>query len=1113
MRRLFTAFAKNTVFANILLVTICTAGILAVVFLERETFPDIELDMIRVVVPWPGADPEEVEEGICRKIEEAIEGIDGIKRYHTIARENYGIATIEVRDDFDIIYVKEKVRNAVEAISTFPQDAEKPITEEAILRVNVMFIALYGEAMDERLLKEWGEKIREELRALPELSQIELLGTRDYEIAIEVSEERLREYRLTFEEVAEIVRRNSLNLSGGVMRTEGEEIRVRTIGRNYTAEDFAAIVVIADAGGEIITLDRIATIRDAFTEDYAISRFNGHQAVTLGLLRTTEEDALAIDEAVQEYVRNRNETLPEGVNLDIWGRMAAILRARIQLLVRNGFIGLGLVFLILWLFLDIRLSFWAGMGMPVSIMGTLAIMWYIGETINMISLFGLIMVLGIIVDDAIVVGEAIYVARKNGVPPLKAAVDGVMEVGLPVVAAVTTTIVAFVPLAFVGGFMGDLIAILPVIVIAALTISLLECLMLLPAHLSHLPAFNRTLGKGSAIVRFGRRFHHYTNGGLEWFADNVYEPFLGKAMHWRYLSLAVAFMVAMIAAGIMHAGFLKFQLFPEMDGNAISCSIEFPNGTPIEVTAEATRRIEDAIGKVEEQVDTLSGKPLVENIFSVSGAKIDDKGGSIRGNHLGTVRVELLDTGKRGIYFKQILARWEKAIGQIPGVISLTFVGDEIAPPGAPVEVWIQGQDLDRMREASGNLKKRLTAYAGVYQIEDDFRPGKNEIRLRLKPEARALGITTADLARQIYAGYFGEEAVRIQRGRDDIRVRVRYPEEERHSLSDLLNLRIKIRPRQPASIEQLQAAAMQGGGMPQPGAGGMQPGAGSSAAMMQQAAGENKTAAPLYEIPLRSVADITYEPGYANITRTDGMRRIVVTAEVDPARANANEIVSELRRQYLPALEQAFPRVAFSLQGEQEEMRDSFKSLFVGFPIAVLAIFIIIATVFRSYLQPLVILVTVPFGMVGAILGHLLLGYDMSMMSLFGMTALAGIVVNDAIVLIECVNSFIARDEPFMTAVRKGGARRFRAIFLTTISTVGGLTPLIMESDFQAQMLIPMAISIAGGITLATLLTLVLIPCLLTILNDFRRIAHHARTGIWPRREDVEPARERIVE
>ncbi|MCP4692225.1 MAG: efflux RND transporter permease subunit, partial [Desulfobacterales bacterium] len=690
-----------------------------------------------------------------------------------------------------------------------------------------------------------------------------------------------------------------------------------------------------------------------------------------------------------------------------------------------------------------------------------AILWAMGETINMISLFGLIMVLGIVVDDAIVVGEAIYVHRKRGEPPLKAAVEGVCEVGMPVFAAVATSIIAFIPLCYVGGVMGKFISILPIVVIACLAISLVECLILLPAHLSHLPDPNRDPKTKNILARCMDAIHRPFNQGLEWFVEHVYRSFLSKTLYWRYICLATAIATLLVTVGLMGGGVLKFEVFPKVDGFVITSTIEFPSGTPPEVTRKAAERIEAALLRLQEKNRTVSGDPLLRERLTVVGSTFGEIPSF--GPNFAAVQGILLKSEKRGIHTQDLMVQWEKEIGVIPGVKSLTFAGLSAGPPGAPIEVWIQGHDMDDILAASEDLMNRLRKFDGVYQVRSDYSPGKREIRLELKPEARALGLTVDDLARQIHAGYYGEEAVRLQRGRDDIRVKVRYSADERKRFSDLRNVRIRTRTG--------------------------------------------------HEVPLYSAADISYAEGYSSIKRTDGMRRVAVSADVDSNRANANEIFAELMGGYFPELNARFPDLTVALQGEQKKMRESFSSLFVGYPLALLGIFIIVATMFRSYLQPFVILFTVPFGIIGAFIGHLMLGFDLSIMSIFGMVALTGVVVNDAIVLIERVNENLARGMRFFEAVISGGVRRFRAIFLTTLSTVGGLTPLIIETDLQARFLIPMALSIAAGVAFATVLTLVLIPSLLAILNDFRLLAHWLRYSRWPRREEVEPATERHVD
>jgi multidrug efflux pump subunit AcrB len=1058
MRNLLTAFARNTVFANIVLVIIFLAGGIASVSMIREFFPEFSLDMISISVAYPGADPEEVEEGISRKIEEAIETIEGIKQYTTKSSENVGTANIEVRENYDLKEVLDKVRSEIDAISNFPVDAEEPIISEITLKEAVLLLYLSGD-MNERRLKQWAEQIKDELQQLSEVSQIELFGAREYEIGIEVSEERLREYGLTFAQVSDAVRRSNLNLGGGTIRTQGEEIRVRTMGRKYTGKELSSIVVLARSEGDIITLDRVATIIDGFAEDPIQATINGNPTVMLVVKKTKEEDAIAISESVTHFVEEKAKVLPTGTTLKILYDTTDMLRDRINLLVKNGAIGLGIVFILLWMFLNARLSFWGGMGIPISIAGAMAILWAIGGTINMISLFGLIMVLGIVVDDAIVVGEAIYVHRKNGQPPLKAAVDGVSEVGMPVVAAVVTTIVAFIPLAYVGGTMGKFIAILPAVVIACLAVSLVECLLLLPAHLSHLPDLNQNREGSQGIAGRIEGLHRWTSTKLERFVERVYMPFLKHALNWRYVTLCTAISTLMITVGLVTGGILKFEVFPDIDGFIMTSTLELPSGTPPEVTRKAVQQVEDALLRLAEKSDTASGEPMLVDHLALVGQTLEEQL-SRNGPHLGSVQAIMLDSERRGIHSQELMVAWEKEIGLIPGIKSLTFAGFSAGPPGAPIEVWIQGYQMETILAAAEDLTERLRRFDGVYQIRSDYSPGKNEMRLRLKPEAAALGLTVDDLARQIYAGYYGEEAVRLQRGRDDIRVKVRYTADERSRLSELERVRIRT-PRG-------------------------------------------------YEVPFYSVADVEFAPGYSTITRTDGLRRVAILANLDTSRANANEILGDLSRDYFPELKDRYPGILVAVQGEKKKMRESFSSLFVGFPLAVMGIFIIVATMFRSYAQPFVVLFTVPFGIIGAIIGHLLLGYDLSIMSIFGMVALTGVVVNDAIVLIERVNENFAEGMPFFEAIIKGGRRRFRAIFLTSLSTVGGLAPMIMETNFQARFLIPMALAIAAGVAFATVLTLVLIPSLLVILNDLRRLRYRWLRGAWPSREEVEPARDR---
>jgi len=1058
MNRLLASFAKNRVFANILLFLILISGWLASKAMIRESLPEMSLDRINISVSYPGADPEEVEEAITRKIEEALDGMEGIKEYETTSSENVASATIEIKDGYDQDEVLEDVKTEIQAISTLPSDAERPMVQKIKIHRTAISLYLTGD-MSERRLKTWAEKIEDEIQALPEVTQVALSGTRDFEINIGVSEAKLREYGLTLEQVSQAIRNSNLNSPGGTIRTEGEVIRVRTLGRKYTGEDLASVVVMATPKGDSVTLDRIAEIDDGFTEDPVVSMVDGKRAVLITVSNSLEEDAITISEAVTKYVQKKKEQLPAGCQIGILSDNTDELTARIDLLARNGLMGLCIVFLSLWAFLDFRVAFWAGMGIPIALAGGLMVLWAGGGTINMMSLFAFLMIMGVVVDDAIVVGEAIYVHRKSGDSPLAAAVRGTTEVALPVVAAVLTTVVAFIPLMNVGGILGKFIFVLPVVVIGCLVTSLLECLTLLPAHLSHLPDFSSneradgTPGGKFSFLSQLNNIQRYTTRKMERFVEKIYLPFLSKSLRWRYISLCIAISVLMVTIGLIKGGIVKYNMMPDMDGTTLRATIKFPDGTPQATTEAAVTKLLTALNRIGERTQTTSGKPLVvHNIATVGQSR---GGGS--GTNVGSVEAILLPAEERGIHSSKVSVMWEKEVGGIPGIESLTFSASSFGRPGQPIEIKAQGTDMAMLLNASEDLSEKLKEFDGVYQIQTDYSPGKNEMRFSLKSEARGYGLTVADLAQQIQAGYNGSEAVRILRGTDDIRVKVRYTEKERSAFSSLDDFRIRT--------------------------------------------------SDGHELPLRSVADITYEPGYSSISRTNGLRGITVSAKLDFKAANASEILSELSTNYFPVLKQRYPDLTLNVEGDQKNNQETFGSLAVGFPLAMIGIFVIMATIFKSYVQPMIIMFTVPFGIIGAILGHLLLGYNLAMMSAFGMVALTGVVVNDAIVMIDRVNRNLADGMNFFDAVRLGAARRFRAVFLTTVSTVGGLLPIILESDFQAQMVIPMAISIACGVAFATLLTLILIPSLFSILNDIRLLAYRIRRGSWPTREEVEPA------
>jgi len=1066
MRRFLTMLLGNAVFANLLLVFIVLSGIIATARMVREIFPRFSLDLITVTVPYPGADPAEAEEGICLKLEEALEGIEGVRKVSTTAREGAGSALVELADSADVREVKDEVENRVNAIVSFPLGAERPVIQELKFRGDVLCLAVWGD-VPEYQLRELAREIQDELIALPEISQVDISGIRDYEIIVEVQEATLRRHGLDFSRVVRAIADHGLNLHGGTLKTREEEIRIRTVGRRYTAEEYESVPVVTRADGTTILLGQIATVRDGFDEAVSLAAyFNGMPAANVNVYKTEEEDSLRISAAVDRYLAAKRASLPPTITVSKWRDNSRLVAERLTMLINNGLIGLALVFLSLWLFLDLRLSFWVTMGIPISLAGGLALMAVLGETLNMITLFGLIMVLGLIVDDAIVVGEAIYVQRRQGQGDFAAAVEGTREVAWPVVAAVLTTIVAFMPLLFVSGVMGKFIRRIPIPVIAALAVSLLEALFILPVHLRHLPDF--ATGQVSRLTQLGERFRRHLAGRLEAFVERRYGPAIDLLLAWRHVAIAAAVAILALTLGLVGNGFVKFIFFPEIDDDFIRARIELPPGTPAAETRAVAERALAAWRQVEADC-RREGRPrrgaeMTVAVYSLIGGTIDERLGSV-GNNFMEITIELLPAERRGVHFRELTRRWEEATGPIRNALNTDFGSFGAGPGGSPIEVMLLARSQEQLVAAAAELRAHLAGHAGVFNIRSDHQPGMREIQARLRPEAVHLGLSTADVARHLNRGFFGDETLRIQRGRDEVKVRIRYPDAGgRDSAGGLQHIRVRT------------------------------PGGG--------------------ETPLMAMADLTLAESPHIIRRQQRLRTLTLSAEVDNKAGNANAIMVALERDFLPALAGRHDGLRWSTEGQASEKRESVATLRIGFALALLGIFLIIATIFRSYLQPLVIMVTIPFGLVGAIAGHILLGLvrlegpmPVTMMSFFGMVALAGIVVNDAIVLIEAVNGRLAAGASLAEALREGGKRRFRAIFLTTLTTFTGLTPLMLERSMQAQVLIPMAVAIAFGVAFASLLTLLLLPCLMLVLNDLRCLWRRLWHGQWPAsREEVEP-------
>jgi multidrug efflux pump subunit AcrB len=1050
MKRAIAWFAGNHVAANLLMTLMIVGGLVTLPLIPREVFPEIDTDLITVSVEYRGAAPEEVEEGICIRIEEELDGIDGIKRVRSVANESIGVVTAEFRSGTDISETLDDIKSRVDAIDTFPVESEKPIVSHLKVRRDVLNVAVSGDA-DERTLKSLGERVRDDLAALPKITHVQLATARAYEISIEVSEVALRRHGLTFDQVAAAVRRSSLDIPGGSVKTEGGEILLRSKGQAYRGPDFEEIVLLTRSDGTRVTLGEVARVVDGFEETDQFARFDGEPAVLVQVFRVGEQNALDIAGAVRAYIDEAQRKMPEGITLTPWQDESIILQSRIDTLTRNARSGFILVLLVLALFLRFRLAFWVSLGIPVSFLGALWLLPTLDVSINVISLFAFILVLGILVDDAIVVGENVHTHRQRTEDRLEASIRGTQEVAIPVIFGVLTTVAAFLPMILVAGVMGQVMGVIGVVVIACLVFSIVESQLVLPAHLAR-SRREQSAGVSRRWSGLWSRLQDRFSGGLERFIQRVYRPWLDHALEWRYTTVATAFAILFVTVAYIMAGWIRFSFFPAVEADNVVAFLTLPEGTPVEETSSAVQRLEEVARELKAELQDKAGESapsVVQHILASVGeqpyrsrenrAPGGEAAAAPSGSHLGEVNVALIPYEEMArISATEFANRWRNRTGPIPGAVELVFASS-LFSAGRPIDLQLRGERVEDLRAAADRLKQALAEYPGVLDIGDSFRSGQQEVKLEIQPSAETLGITLADLGRQVRQAFYGEEAQRIQRGRDDVRVMVRYPADERRSLGDLENMRVRT----PDGAE----------------------------------------------VPFWTVAQAELGRGYSTIRRTDRQRTVNVTADVDLTRANANEILADVRAGALPEILAAYPSVAYSLEGEQREQGETLASLGRLYLIALFSIYALLAVPLRSYLQPLIIMLVIPFGLVGALAGHLLMGYQLSMMSIIGLIALSGVVVNSSLVLIDYINRRRADGKPLVDAVRDASIARFRPIVLTALTTFAGLTPLMLERSLQARVLIPMALSLAYGVIFASIISLVMVPSAYLILQDLRNL------------------------
>ena len=1056
MEKMIYWFTKNHVAANFLMLAVVVMGFMTWPKLKKEIFPETSIDVVSVSIPYPNATPEEVERGVCVPVEEAIQDVDGIDRIKSTASPSMGSVAIEIKSGHDIREVMDDVKTRVDAIDNFPEEAEEPTIKEILLNAQVLSVAISADT-DEKTLRKMADRLRDELLLLDEISKVELSAFRPFEISIEVSEDTLRSYGLSFDQVTAAVRASSLDIPAGSVTTTAGEVLVRTEAKRYTAHQFEDITVFTRPDGSQIKLQDIAKVVDGFEELDLESRFDGRPAMLLNVFRVGDEDTLVVAETAKDFIKEDAPLrFPEGVRFEVWKDDSLYLKGRLDLLARNAAYGLILVLITLSLFLRPTLALLVAIGIPVSFLGAVMMMPYLGVSVNMISLFAFILVLGIVVDDAIVVGENVYERIWHGEDPRIAAPAGTHEVGVIVTFGVLTTMMAFTPMLGLSGVSGKIWPNIPLVVIPTLAWSLMQSKLVLPSHLALLPKHDPNRKKN-----FVDRLLDTVDNTLRGFVKKAYIPSLNLAIKWRYVTLATFTALMTVVMGLVGTGWIKFQFFPEVEADVVISRIVMPEGVPFETTKAAVARIESAANRINAEYQAEHGEPIIRHMLSSSGtqpfqAGFDQVKGAPKADNLGEVTIELISGNDRKWNAVTVASKWRDETGPIAGALELGFQ-TQAAGGGNAIDLEITGNNIKELEKASDAIKAELNNYAGVIDIADSDRPGKRELKLAMKPAGEIAGLRLADVSRQVRQAFYGDEAQRLQRGRDEVKVMIRYPEDERKSINNITAMKIRM----PDGTE----------------------------------------------VPFTEVATFDYGRSASTIQRADRRRAITITADVDKAdpAVNANEVRARLESEYLSKIRETFPGISYGFQGEQKDQAQSVSEISQKAFLAMLGIYVLLAIPLRSYIQPIIVMSAIPFGLVGAILGHAVMGLSLSIMSMCGVVALAGIVVNDSLVMVEFVNREREKGKSILEAAIDAGSRRFRPILLTSLTTFAGIMPMLAETDMQAKFLIPMAVSLGFGVMFATAITLVLVPAIYVALEDIKNLLLNL-IG-WTPRDENEPA------
>lgn len=1030
--------ALHPVAANLFMFVLVVGGVLGVVRTKQEVFPEFNLDMVNVSVPYPGASPAEVEQGIVLAVEEGVRSVDGVKRVTSSAGEGSATVTVEVLAGSDPDQVLADVKNEVDRIQTFPEEAEEPIVSLAKKRNEVISLIVSGD-QDLRTLHDLAEGARQRLLADDRISQVDLEGVPPLEISIDVPRETLDAYGLTLQQIAAEVSSSSLELPGGALDTDNGELLVRMADRRLAGHEFEDIVVRSTQDGAEIRLGDIATIHDGYEDTKQSSFFNGQAAVRLTVFRIGDETPDGVAEGVRDVAESLRGELPENIAVAVWNDQSEVLRDRIDLLVRNAGMGLVLVLVILALFLDLRLAFWVSLGIPISFLGSFLVLGGTDMSINMITLFAFIVTLGMVVDDAIVVGERAYAKMEGGMDRAEAAISAAKEMAPPVTFAILTTAAAFSPLFFVPGIIGKFFSLIPAVVVSVLFISLFESFLILPAHLAHGKKRARRIPRKGLIGMLARG-HASIGKSLEWFTQRIYRPTVGLLIRQRYITVAAALALLILTGGWAASGRLPFNFFPVLEGDLVTVQARMPYGTAVSQTAEVQKALEQA---AREATADVGGESAVRGMYTYLGQAVPARGpgpgGGAVGTHLTGIELQLEPAAKRTFSTAAFAKAWRKHTPAIAGLESLQYVTSSGPGAGAAVAVQLSHPDTAVLAEASGEMTDAVRNYPSLKNVTNEYSAGKPRLDYHLRPQARALGLSGNDVARQLRSGYYGAEAIREQRGRNEIRVMVRLPADQRTSEADLRRTMLRTPT----------------GG----------------------------------DVPLGYVANFERSTSPTTIRREDGQRQVTVSGELAEGVESASEVLSDLQKTTFVELKEKYPRLDISLVGQQREQVEAFSSLGTNYVMALFVIFALLAIPFRSYLQPAIIMAVIPFGIVGAIGGHMLMGYSMSIMSVFGIIALSGVVVNDSLVLIDATNRERREGKTPMGAVVDAGASRLRPILLTSLTTFFGLVPMISETSVQARFLIPMALSLGFGVLFVTFVVLLIVPAVYMIIEDIRSL------------------------